>query len=295
MVPAGEGAKSLRRAAGVIDALAAAGANRADTIVALGGGVVGDLAGFVAGVFMRGIRFVQAPTTLLAQIDSSIGGKTAVNHERAKNLVGVYHQPALVLADVDTLASLPPRERRAGLAEAVKYGMTLDADLLAMLEQDGAQIFAERGGARLTMLVARCAAIKARVVAMDETERGPREILNYGHTAGHAIEAAMKGALVHGEAIAIGMVVEAQVARRLHLLDAEACARQERVLARLGLPVRVPAIATPDVLGAMRLDKKRREGRIRCSLPEGIGRTRLGVDVPAALFEEVIDACRESS
>jgi shikimate kinase/3-dehydroquinate synthase len=295
IVPAGERAKSLRRATAIVDALATAGVNRADTIVALGGGVIGDLAGFVAGVFMRGLRFVQAPTTLLAQIDSSIGGKTAVNHERAKNLVGVYHQPALVLADVDTLASLPLRERRAGLAEAVKYGMILDPELLELLERDGERLLESKHARLLTDVVARCAATKARIVALDETERGPREVLNYGHTVGHAIEAMMKGALVHGEAIAIGMAVEAQLARRLGLLDAGACERQARLLETLGLPTRVPAVNTGEVLDAMRLDKKRREGRIRCSLPEGIGRMRLGVDVPAALLEEVIDACRQSS
>jgi shikimate kinase/3-dehydroquinate synthase len=294
-VPAGERAKSLRRASAVIDALAAAGVNRAHTIVALGGGVVGDLAGFVAGVFMRGIRFVQAPTTLLAQIDSSIGGKTAVNHDRAKNLIGVYHQPALVLSDVDTLASLPSREVRAGLAEAVKYGMILDPDLFAMLERDGPQIIGAAPGRELAAIVARCAATKARVVALDEIERGPREILNYGHTVGHGIEAAIGGALVHGEAIAIGMTVEVRVAQRLGLADAALHERQTRLLETLGLPTRVPQVSTEAVLDAMRLDKKRREGRIRCSLPEGIGRMRLGVDVPVPLLEEVIDACRESS
>ena len=295
IVPAGERAKSWRHASVILDGLAAAGVNRSDTIVALGGGVVGDLAGFVAGVYMRGLRIVQVPTTLLAQIDSSIGGKTAVNHERAKNLVGVYHQPALVLADVDTLSSLPARERRAGLAEAVKYGMILDPELFGMLERDAEGLVATREMSQMADVVSRCAATKARVVSLDETERGPREILNYGHTVGHAIESAMKGDLIHGEAIAIGMTVELRIAQRLGLVDPDVHERQTRLLESLGLPTRVPRVSTSAVLDALRLDKKRREGRIRCSLPEGIGRTRLGVDVPAALLEEVIDACRESS
>ena len=177
----------------------------------------------------------------------------------------------------------------------MKYGMILDPELLELLERDGERLLESKHARLLTDVVARCAATKARIVALDETERGPREVLNYGHTVGHAIEAMMKGALVHGEAIAIGMAVEAQLARRLGLLDAGACERQARLLETLGLPTRVPAVNTGEVLDAMRLDKKRREGRIRCSLPEGIGRMRLGVDVPAALLEEVIDACRQSS
>jgi 3-dehydroquinate synthase len=295
IVPAGERAKSWRHTSSILDGLAASDINRSDTIVALGGGVVGDVAGFVAGVYMRGLRFVQVPTTLLAQIDSSIGGKTAVNHERAKNLIGLYHQPALVLTDVDTLSSLPARERRAGLAEAVKYGMILDPELFSMLERDSNGLVAAGNTRQMADVVARCAATKARVVSLDETERGPREILNYGHTIGHAIESAMKGELVHGEAIAIGMTVELRTAQRMGLVTADVDERQTRLLERLGLPTRVPTVTTSAVLDAMRLDKKRREGRIRCSLPEGIGRTRLGVDVPASLLEEVIDACRESS
>jgi 3-dehydroquinate synthase len=295
-VPAGERAKSLRQAAALIDALGAAGFTRADTIIALGGGVVGDLAGFVAGIYMRGVRLVQIPTTLLAQIDSAIGGKTAVNHPRAKNLVGVYHQPALVITDVDVLASLPAGERRAGLAEAVKYGMVLDADLFERLEQGEAGAALAGAAASLEEIVYRCAALKARVVAGDEREHGPREVLNYGHTVGHAIEATLPGRYVHGEAISIGMRVEAHLAVRLGLLDPPAAERQWALLASLGLPVAIPRDAPlPSLLDAMQLDKKRRGGRIRCTLPEGIGRTRLGVEIPDSLMEEVIEACRGSS
>ncbi|MDR7420739.1 MAG: 3-dehydroquinate synthase, partial [Armatimonadota bacterium] len=293
--PGGERAKSLRQAAALVDALGALGITRSDTIVAMGGGVVGDLAGFVAGIYMRGVRLVQVPTTLLAQIDSAIGGKTAVNHPRAKNLVGVYHQPALVIADVETLASLPTTERRAGLAEAVKYGMVLDADLFERLERGDAGAALAGAPHALEEIVFRCASLKAQIVAGDEREHGPREVLNYGHTVGHAVEIVWAGHLIHGEAISIGMRVEAALAVRLGLLEADAAGRQDALLAGLGLPVRVPAGPIGAVMDAIQLDKKRRNGRIRCSLPEGIGRARLGVDVPESLMEEVITACQRSS
>jgi 3-dehydroquinate synthase len=284
-VPVGERAKSLRQAASLIDACAAAGMDRADTIVSLGGGVVGDLAGFVAGTYMRGLRFVQVPTTLLAQVDSSVGGKTAVNHPHAKNLIGVVWQPALVMADTDTLRTLPPRERRAGLAEVVKCGMVLDAGLLDVVERDR----------DIVEIVSRCVALKARIVEQDETERGPRQVLNYGHTVGHAIEAALPGRFIHGEAIAVGMRTEAQVAVRLGLLSGADAGRQNALLARLGLPVDVPAGSIDPLLEAMRLDKKVRGGRIRCSLPEGIGRARLGVDVPEDLMRDVLRASQAAT
>jgi 3-dehydroquinate synthase len=298
-VPAGERVKNLRRAASLIDALSQAGLTRADTIVALGGGVIGDLAGFAAGIYMRGVRLVQAPTTLLAQIDSAIGGKTAVNHPRAKNLVGTFHQPALVVADIDTLKSLPARERRAGLAEAVKYGMSLDRELFERLERHTAtptqSAAALAAPAELAEVVFRCVTLKARVVAQDEFDRGPREVLNYGHTVGHAVEIVTSGRLVHGEAVSVGMTVEARVAVHLGLLESGAADRQEALLTGLGLPVIVPGGPVAPFMEAMRLDKKRRDGRIRCTLPEGIGRARLGVDVPDSLMEEVIGACQRSS
>lgn len=294
-VPAGERAKSLRQAGALLDTLGAEGFTRSDTIVALGGGVAGDLAGFAAGIYMRGLRIVHVPTTLLAQIDSSIGGKTAVNHARAKNLIGVYHQPALVVADVETLGSLPARERRAGLAETVKYGMVLDRGLFELIERDHTALAGRSTPRALEEIVYRCASLKARIVSEDEYERGPREVLNYGHTAGHAVEAAMPGRFVHGEAIAIGMRVEARVAVRLGLLDAASADRQDALLSTLGLPVYVPPGPSGALLDAMRLDKKRRDGRIRCTLPEGIGRARLGVEVPESLMEEVVAACHGSS
>ncbi|MDI6772089.1 MAG: 3-dehydroquinate synthase [bacterium] len=286
-VPPGEKSKNLRQVARIYDALGAAGFNRDGTLIALGGGVVGDLAGFVAGTYMRGIRLVQVPTTLLAQIDSGIGGKSAVNHPRAKNLIGVFHQPALVVADPDALRSLPPSELRFGLAEAVKYGMAMDRVLLEMLEG-----FTPKS---LEEIVYRAAALKARVVEEDEFDLGAREVLNYGHTVGHAIEVALPGRFTHGAAVAIGMQVEARAAVRLGLLAEADAARQAALLERLGLPVMVPAGPPGPLLEAMQLDKKRRGGRIRCTLPEGIGRARLGVEVPDTLMEEVIMECQESS
>lgn len=294
LVPLGERAKSLRQASALIDVMGEAGFGRSDAIIAMGGGVVGDLAGFAAGIYMRGVPLIHVPTTLLAQIDSSIGGKTAVNHPRAKNLVGVFHQPALVAADLEVLGSLPPRERRAGMAEAVKYGMILDRDLFEWLEHNQAAGSLD-GTTALEEMVFRCAALKARVVSADEFERGPREVLNYGHTVGHAIEAAMPGQFVHGEAISVGMRVEGQVAVRLHLFDAEDANRQDALLDALGLPITLPRGPVEPLMAAMRLDKKRRDGRIRCTLPEGIGRARLGVEVPESLMQEVISACQGSS
>lgn len=293
-VPVGERAKSLRAAAALIDAVAAWGLDRAGTILALGGGVIGDVAGFVAGTYMRGVRLVHVPTTLLAQIDSSIGGKAAVNHPRAKNLIGVFHQPALVVADVEVLRSLPTRELRAGLAEAVKYAVICDRDLFDLLERRRAATVRWTPD-DLVEVVSRCAALKARVVEQDEFESGPREVLNYGHTVGHAVEAAVPGRHVHGEAIAVGMRVEGQIARRLGLLSEDEAGRQDALLAGLGLPVVVPPGSIDTLMDAMRLDKKRRDGRIRCTLPEGIGRARLGVEIPESLMREVLRACQGSS
>lgn len=285
-VSPGEKSKSIRQVVRIYDALGAAGFNRDDTLIALGGGVVGDLAGFVAGTYMRGIRLVQVPTSLLAQIDSGIGGKSAVNHPRAKNLIGVFHQPALVIADTDTLRSLPPAELRFGLAEAVKYGMAMDRALFEMLEGFTPSDLDE--------IVYRCAALKARVVEEDEFDRGPREVLNYGHTVGHAVEVAFPGRFTHGAAVAIGMRVEARAAVILGLLGEEDATRQAALLERLGLPVTLPAGPPGPLVEAMHLDKKRRGGRIHCTLPEGIGRARLGVEVPDTLMEEVIMECQES-
>ena len=295
-VPEGERSKSLRRAAAVIDQMAAAGIDRSGIVIALGGGVIGDLAGFIAGTYMRGLALVQVPTTLLAQVDSAIGGKAAVNHPRAKNLIGVFHQPALVLADVDAVRALGVREVRSGLAEVIKYGMACDAEVLAFVESH-LEALLRRESEALVRCVRSCAAVKARIVAEDERERGPRRLLNYGHTVGHALEITAEGALAHGEAIAVGMQVEARLAERLGLAPAETVERQETLLRRAGLPTRVPADGPPDaaILEAIRLDKKVQRGEWRFTLVREPGRGVIDQVVPEALVREVLAACRASS
>ncbi len=292
-VPPSESSKSLRVAARVYDALIEARFDRQAALLALGGGVAGDLGGFVAATFLRGIAWVAVPTTLLAQVDASIGGKTGINL-RAKNLIGAMHQPALVLSDIDTLRSLPLRELRSGMAEVVKTGVIGDPALFEFVE---ARVRAclRRDPSALAWIVARCAAYKAGIVAGDEREAGERMVLNYGHTIGHGIEAAAgyRG-LTHGAAIAVGMTLEARLSQRLGLCDAALVDRQTRMLAALGLPVRLAALSrgkppTPDrVQAAMAHDKKASAGRLRFVFPEALGRTVIRDDVPPAFVEEVL-------
>lgn len=276
----GEQYKTLAGAERVFDALAALRAHRDACVLALGGGVVGDLAGFAAACWMRGVDFLQFPTTLLAMVDSSVGGKTAVNLAAGKNLVGAFHQPRAVVVDTDTLASLPPREYRAGLAEVVKYGAINDAAFFDWLERHAAALAARRddavGGA-----IAACCANKAGVVARDETEQGERALLNFGHTFGHALEAAAGyGRLLHGEAVAIGMVLAARLAARLGRAPAADAQRLEDLLAALGLPTALPAGHDPaQLLELMRLDKKNLSGRLRLVLWRGIGAAEVVADV----------------
>lgn len=292
-VPPSESSKSLRVAQRVFDALVDARCDRRSVLLALGGGVAGDLGGFVAATFLRGIAWVSVPTTLLAQVDASIGGKTGVNF-RAKNLIGAVHQPALVLSDIDTLRSLPARELRSGMAEVVKTGVIGAPDLFQYVE---GRIIAcrRRDPDALAWIVARCAAYKAEVVAGDEREAGPRMVLNYGHTIGHGIEAAAgyRG-LTHGEAIAVGMTLEARLAVRLGLCAAALLDRQTSLLAALGLPVRLAALcrgkppAGRDILAAMVHDKKADAGRLRFVLPQALGQTIVRDDVPSSRIEEVL-------
>jgi 3-dehydroquinate synthase len=287
-VPAGERHKSLRRAALLYDELLSRGADRNATAIAFGGGVIGDLAGFVAATYMRGIGYLQIPTTLLAQVDASVGGKVAVDHPQAKNLIGCFHQPLLVLADVETLRTLSKRDCRAGLAEVVKHGVIADADLFAWMEQNAADI-ARRGPDAIIHMVRRSCEIKARVIAQDERESGLRAILNFGHTIGHALESLTRYRdLRHGEAVAIGMVAAARVARALKLFpDAEAD-RVERLLSQLGLPTRVSGLAAEAILGAMSLDKKA-VGRVpRFVLPRAIGEVEFGCQAPARVVRDVL-------
>lgn len=291
-VPPGERSKSLEQAGRLYTALARAQAARDSTVVALGGGVVGDLAGFVAATYMRGLRVVQVPTTLLAMVDSSIGGKTAVNHAGAKNLVGAVHQPALVVCDVRFLRTLPDRELRSGLAEVVKTAVVGDPDLFPFLEENLPQVTG-RDPAALVEVVRRCAAVKARVVESDERDLGPRHALNYGHTVGHAVESvAGWGRLTHGEAVAIGMTVEAALAHRLGLVGADLVERQRALLARCGLPTHLPPLPSDRLLRALRLDKKVRGGALRFALPVGIGVVRSEQEVPEAVVREVLADAR---
>ncbi|HEX9122469.1 MAG TPA: 3-dehydroquinate synthase [Actinomycetota bacterium] len=286
-VPEAEEAKSLSTWQALHRQLATQEAHRDDVVVALGGGAVGDLAGFVAATYMRGVPFVQVPTTLTAQVDASIGGKTAVNLPEGKNLVGAFYQPVAVLADVDTLATLPEREFRSGLGEAAKYGLTLDAALLELLEQRPEVVLA-RESAVLEDLVARCMRAKARVVAADERDAGERLVLNYGHTLGHALERldAFAGRS-HGEAVAIGMVFAARLAESLHWAQPGLAARTARLLKPLGLEPDGGLPAADQILGAMRMDKKYRGG-IRFVLLEDVGRPRVVEGVPEGAVRQTL-------
>jgi 3-dehydroquinate synthase len=289
-VPAGETAKSLSSVQSCYDQLASHRLERRSFIVALGGGVVGDLAGFVAATYLRGIDFVQVPTTLLAQVDSSVGGKVGVNLKAGKNLVGAFYQPRLVVCDLDTLASLPPREFRAGLAEVIKYGIIYDAALFERLERALPELLRRRAGA-LAAVVARCCEIKAAVVEQDETEAGLRAILNFGHTIGHALEAISSyGKYLHGEAIAIGQVAAAEISRAALGLPARDVERIRDLFQRADLPTRVQLTAAqrPKLLQAMRLDKKVRDGQIRFVLAQRIGKVRFGCRVSPALIRKAI-------
>ncbi|WP_460834706.1 3-dehydroquinate synthase [Lysobacter humi (ex Lee et al. 2017)] len=295
VLPPGEAEKTLDRWREVIDALAALGATRDATIVALGGGVVGDLAGFAAASWMRGIDVVQVPTTLLAMVDSSVGGKTAVDLPAGKNLVGAFHPPAAVIADTASLATLPPRELRAGLAEVVKYGAILDATFLDHIEANAGALLAGEPDA-IAGAVLRSCRFKAEVVARDPFERGDRALLNFGHTFGHAIEAeqgyaAAGDGLVHGEAVAVGMVLAARLSGALGLAPVADATRLEALLHRLGLPTRVPAGLAPEALLArMRLDKKADAAGLRFVLWDGAGHGRVVRDVDEARVLEVLGA-----
>lgn len=290
IVEDGEQAKGWATLDRVIDALLAARLGRDALIVALGGGVVGDLAGFAAAIYQRGIPFVQLPTTLLAQVDSSVGGKTAINHPRGKNMVGAFHQPLAVIADVAALDTLPDRELRAGLAEVIKHGFILDAQFVAWLEANIGRLLA-RERAALEHAVYRSCELKAQVVAADERESGPRAILNFGHTFGHAIEAGVGyGQWLHGEAVAAGMVMAAELSARAGTLPRASADRVKALLARAGLPVQGPKLPAERYLELMQVDKKAAGGRIRFILLEAIGRATLRADLDVRLVRESIAA-----
>jgi 3-dehydroquinate synthase len=292
VVPAGETAKSLKTVQACYDQLASHRLERKSFIIALGGGVVGDLAGFVAATYLRGVAFVQVPTTLLAHVDSSVGGKVGVNLKAGKNLVGAFYQPRLVLCDLDTLRTLPERELRAGLAEVIKYGIIYDAALFARLERDLTKLL-RRDAATLAAVVARCCEIKADVVGKDETESGLRAILNFGHTIGHALEAISHyGKYLHGEAISIGQVATATLSLKVLGLTAHDVGRIAALFHRAGLPTEVKLNATQreKLLAAMRLDKKVSGGEIKFVLAKRIGKVVWGQKIPPQLITETLNS-----
>ncbi len=290
VVPAGEASKSINEASRLWDEFARLAVDRGTQVVAIGGGVVGDLAGFVAATFARGLAIWHVPTTVVAQVDSAIGGKTGINLAGGKNLVGAFWQPRGVIADVDTLASLPDREFTSGLAEVVKYGMILDAEFLAWLEANAAALRG-RSPAAVVHAIERSAALKAGVVSADERElSGLRAILNYGHTFAHALETgAGYGTLLHGEAVAIGMAAAARLAERLGRIGHDVVARQDRLLDALGLPRVAPDAGTVEqLLAIMARDKKSVGGRLRFVLPSRIGQVELVDAIDPAAVREVL-------
>jgi 3-dehydroquinate synthase len=289
-VPAGETAKTLDTVRSCYDQLADRRLERKSFIVALGGGVVGDLAGFVAATYLRGIAFVQVPTTLLSQVDSSVGGKVGVNLRAGKNLIGAFYQPRLVLCDLATLKTLPAREYISGLAEVIKYGIIYDAALFERLERELPKLL-RRDPKALATVIARCCEIKAEVVRQDETENGLRAILNFGHTVGHALEAISHyGKYLHGEAIAIGQVAAARISAQVLGLPDAHVERITRLLQRAGLPTQVKLKNShlPKLFAAMKLDKKVNRGEIKLVLARRIGEVEFGHAAPAALLESAI-------
>jgi len=288
LIPDGERAKSLATVSRLLDRMVNLKLTRQSTVIAVGGGVVGDVAGFVASIYMRGIPVVQVPTTLLAQVDSSIGGKTGVNHRVAKNLIGTFHQPRLVLSDPLVLRKLPEREYASGLYEALKYGVIQDDELFRDFEQNSA-MFVKRDLSAVERLVARCAAIKADVVMKDEKESDLRRILNFGHTVGHGLEAAARYQRIkHGEAVGYGMIAAARIGSTLNKLADNDRARIEHAV---GLVGRLPSLAgtsSKDVLKALEHDKKVRNGAVHFVLPRAIGRVEITPDVPLEVVRDVV-------
>jgi 3-dehydroquinate synthase len=291
LVPAGERYKTPATVAKIHNAALEHRLERASVIVALGGGVVGDMAGFAAATWLRGIKVVQVPTTLLAMVDAAIGGKTGVNHPQGKNLIGAFHQPSLVLIDPETLATLPSREFRSAIAEVIKYAVIWDLDLFERLEAE--RTLSRPKGELLQLLLERSCLAKAAVVAADEREGGLRAILNYGHTVGHAIESATHyHRYRHGEGVGLGIVAAGRIAVGLGLWSAELAKRQEALLIKAGLPVAwANDIATDQLIALMGFDKKVEAGQVRFVLPEAIGKVRISADVPPALVRQVLDAC----
>jgi 3-dehydroquinate synthase len=288
VLPDGEAHKTVATLERVLDKLVEGRFGRDAVLLTLGGGVVGDIGGFAAAVYQRGIAFIQVPTTLLAQVDSSVGGKTGVNHPGGKNLIGAFHQPLAVIADTATLDTLPDRELSAGLAEVVKYGLIADTAFFEWLEQRAEQLIA-RDAETLQEAIRRSCEAKAAIVAEDEFERGRRALLNLGHTYGHAIErCAGYGEWLHGEAVAAGMCMATEFSAAIGQTPAADVERTRALLARLNLPVAPPAIATDDFMAAMAIDKKVVAGEIRLVLLRGIGAAEVTADYPAAEMRSLL-------
>jgi len=289
LLPDGEEHKTLGSAARIIDALIAARMNRDCMVLALGGGVIGDLAGFAAATYQRGVAFLQLPTTLLAQVDSAIGGKTGVNHPGGKNLIGAFHQPVAVITDTDTLATLPDREFRAGLAEIIKAALIADGEFFDWLEREIEALLARKPEA-LAEAIGRACEIKAGIVARDEREAGPRALLNLGHSFGHAIETGLgHGRWLHGEAVAAGIVLAAELSQRSGRLAAGEVGRVRGLLARAGLPVDPPRLGRERMLALLGMDKKVADGRLRLVLLDGIGAAVCTAEFPQDALEKLLE------
>ena len=286
-VPDGEEQKSLGTAGRLYNELTDFHAERTTPLLALGGGVIGDLTGFVAATYLRGVPLIQIPTTLLAQVDSSIGGKVAVNYDRLKNIIGAFYQPRLVISDIATLKSLTPRELSDGLAEIIKYAVIKDEGLFAYLERNLDKIRALDSGA-LEEVVFRSSKIKAEVVEKDERDLGIRNILNYGHTIGHAVESASDFKVGHGGAVAIGMLAAARISNKLGIFDKSELDRLKDIIQRAGLPTEMPSLKVESIVQAMKHDKKILRGRIRFILPKSIGEVFITDKVSASLVEKVL-------
>ena len=290
LLPDGEEYKDLLWASYIYGELLKSGFDRESLLIALGGGVVGDITGFVASTYMRGIKYVQVPTTLLAQVDSSVGGKTGVNHALGKNMIGTFYQPSLVIIDVDTLKSLPGREFNAGISEIIKYGVIADEGLFTFLEENREDILS--GGDSLVNVIKRSCEIKADVVSKDEMESGLREMLNFGHTIGHALETTSRYTrFLHGEAVAIGMCYASDLAVRTGVLQNKDAERIKRLIGLYNLPTQIPGdLSVPEIMNAMRIDKKVKAGKIRFILPEAIGKVRIEENLDSEAIKEVLQA-----
>lgn len=293
-LPAGEATKSFGHFEALMDQLLALKADRRTTLLALGGGVVGDITGFAASVLMRGVDFVQLPTSLLAQVDSSVGGKTGINSPRGKNLIGSFYQPLAVLIDTDTLTSLPPREMRAGYAEILKYGLLGDADFYAWLLRHGKELLSGNE-AYLTRAIARSCEMKAQIVGMDERESAQRALLNFGHTFGHALEAEIgyDGRLLHGEAVAIGMVMACRLSARMGLIDGMIESQLAAHLRDVDMKAHIGDVPftwdTDRLMTHMAGDKKAEDGKLTFIVLESLGRAVVSKDVPRALVRDVVE------